>query len=135
MQVERNRQALAAFQAFLSTPLDVVLNQHTDTLPEQSVLELVQTVAASVPAYRAFLAEHSIDPATIQTFGDFQKLPQTNKKNYQLRYPLAELCRDGRLESCDFIAVSSGSTGKPTFWPRFIADELSIARWQWSASA
>jgi phenylacetate-CoA ligase len=127
MQAERSQQAFAAFQAFLSTPLDAILNRHTGTSPEQSALELVQTVAATVPAYRAFLAEHSIDPANIQTFGDFQKLPQTNKENYQLRHPLAELCRDGRLESCDFIAVSSGSTGKPTFWPRFIADELNIA--------
>ena len=33
----------------------------------------------------------------------------------------------GELESCDFIAVSSGSTGQPTFWPRFLSDELSIA--------
>ena len=28
---------------------------------------------------------------------------------------------------CDFIAVSSGSTGQPRFWPRFLSDELSIA--------
>jgi len=127
MQAERSRQALAAFQAFLSTPLDVILNRHTETSPEQSVLELMQAVAASVPGYRAFLAEHNVDPADIQTFDDFQKLPRATKQNYQLRHPLAELCRDGRLENCDFIAVSSGSTGKPTFWPRFIADELSIA--------
>src|SRR5262249_55839181 len=107
MQAERTRQAFAAFQAFLSTPLDAVLSRHTDTSPEQSALELFSTVVDSVPAYRAFLAEHGIDPSNIQTFDDFQKLPQTNKKNYQLRYPLGELCRDGRLESCDFIAVSS----------------------------
>ena len=127
MRSERSQQALAAFQGFLSTPLDIILSRHTESSPEQFALELFHRVAASVPAYRTFLAEHKIDPASIQTFGDFQKLPQTNKKNYQLRFPLAELCRDGRLESCDFIAVSSGSTGKPTFWPRFIADELSIA--------
>jgi len=127
MPAERSRQAFTAFQAFLSTPLDTTLSRYTETSPEQCLLELVQAVAGSVPAYRAFLAEHSIDPADIQTIEDFQKLPQTNKKNYLLRYALAELCRDGRLESCDFIAVSSGSTGKPTFWPRFIADELSIA--------
>jgi phenylacetate-CoA ligase len=127
MQAERSQQAFAAFQSFLSTPLDAVLSRHIGTSPERFALELFRTVVDSVPAYRAFLAEHNINPTDIQTFGDFQKLPQTNKKNYQLRYPLAELCRDGRLERCDFIAVSSGSTGKPTFWPRFIADELSIA--------
>ena len=26
------------------------------------------------------------------------------------------------------VAVSSGSTGQPTFWPRSVADELAIAR-------
>jgi phenylacetate-CoA ligase len=80
-----------------------------------------------VPAYRSFLAEHGVEPADIQSSADFKRLPPTTKQTYQLRYPLAELCRDGRLENCDFIAASSGSTGKPTFWPRFISDELEIA--------
>jgi phenylacetate-CoA ligase len=73
------------------------------------------------------LAEHGIDPSAIQTFEDFKTVPAITKQNYQSHYPLADLCRDGQLASCDFIAVSSGSTGQPTFWPRFISDELSIA--------
>lgn len=127
LQPERSRQALAAFEAFLSTPLDEALGRHTMIAPEQAALERFHAVAASVPAYHAFLAERAIDPAAIQTFEDFKQLPQTTKKTYQQRYPLADMCRDGRLESCDFIAVSSGSTGQPTCWPRFIADELAIA--------
>ncbi|HEV8550642.1 MAG TPA: phenylacetate--CoA ligase family protein, partial [Polyangiaceae bacterium] len=34
---------------------------------------------------------------------------------------------DGRLEHSDFLAVSSGSTGEPAIWPRFVSDELGTA--------
>jgi phenylacetate-CoA ligase len=92
-----------------------------------SILELFHRVAATVPAYADFLARHAIDPANVRTFADFERLPLTTKDNYQHRYPLPELCRDGRLEGCDMIAVSSGSTGQPAYWPRFLSDELHVA--------
>jgi phenylacetate-CoA ligase len=104
-----------------------VLARHEATAPEQAAIALFRAVAADVPAYRAFLAEQGIEPAGVQTYADFQALPPITKKNYQLRYPLADLCRGGRLERCDMIAVSSGSTGTPTFWPRSLGDELRIA--------
>jgi phenylacetate-CoA ligase len=126
MEAKRSQQALAAWQSFLDTPLSV-LGRHAERAPEQAALALFHTVAASVPAYRAFLAERGIDPNTIQAADDFKTLPAITKQNYQSRYPLADLCRDGELASCDFIAVSSGSTGRPSFWPRFLSDELSIA--------
>lgn len=128
-----------ALQAFLSTPLDRLLthdpNQHRDRLrdpsgsrhPAEAALGLFHEVAESVPAYRAFLAEHQVEPARIRTPADFHGLPLVTKENYLYRHPLAALCRGGRLESCDMVAVSSGSTGKPTFWPRFMSDELPIA--------
>ncbi|HEV8711457.1 MAG TPA: phenylacetate--CoA ligase family protein [Candidatus Binatia bacterium] len=124
---EQTQRALVALQAFLSTPLEIVLSRHAATSPEQAVLDLFRSVVAVVPAYRAFLAEQGIDPTTIQSLADFHALPQTTKKNYFLRYPLPDLCRNGRVETCDMIAVSSGSTGQPTFWPRFLADEFQIA--------
>lgn len=126
MNAQHSRQALEALQSFLDTPLDTLLHTQAQAALEQNVLSLFHSVAASVPAYRSFLGEQAIDASSIQTFADFETLPPTSKKNYQSRYPLADLCRDGKLESCDFIAVSSGSTGKPTFWPRFISDELQI---------
>jgi phenylacetate-CoA ligase len=94
---------------------------------EDRVLELFHRNAATVPAYQAFLAEHDFDPASIQTFSDFQRLPCVTKENYVQRHPLPDLCRDGRLDACDMIAVSSGSTGTPTIWPRTAADEQQIA--------
>lgn len=94
---------------------------------EADVLSLFHSVAREVPAYAAFLAENNIDPYAIHTYSDFTALPLVNKRNYITRYPLSDLCRAGRLERNDFFAVSSGSTGEPTLWPRSMDDELSIA--------
>lgn len=127
MQEEQRQRATAAFEDFLNTPLQARLQRHQQVSPEVIVLSLFHSVASTVPAYQNFLREHSITPASIQSFSDFQKLPLTTKSNYLRLHSLASLCRYGKLEKCDMIAVSSGSTGKPTFWPRFLTDELQIA--------
>jgi phenylacetate-CoA ligase len=111
----------------LQTFLDTSLDETVITGAEENIIGLFRSVAASVPAYGEFLRERGIDAEAIATFADFLSLPLTTKENYLHRYPLADLCRHGQLESCDFIAVSSGTTGNPSFWPRFISDEFSIA--------
>ncbi|MEW9552702.1 phenylacetate--CoA ligase family protein [Nonomuraea sp. NPDC050783] len=88
-------------------------------------VELFRQVAATVPAYGAFLAEHGIDPARVRTLQDFQRLPMTTKDGYIRRHPLPALCRGGVIG--DLIAVSSGSTGVPSFWPRSASDERAVA--------
>jgi phenylacetate-CoA ligase len=120
-------QTVTAFQAFLDTPLEVLLQHHAATDPTSAALQLFQQVATQVPAYQTFLKAHQIDPAHIQTIADFQQLPLTTKQNYLQCHALADLCRAGQLAACDMIAVSSGSTGQPTFWPRSLSDELQIA--------
>ncbi len=122
----RSQQAITAFADFLQTPLDVLLQRHLNT-DTSAALELFYDMAANVPAYKSFLAQHNIDPASIQSFQEFQQLPLLNKENYLQRHSLDSLCRHGKLQTCDMIAASSGSTGKPTFWPRFLSDELQIA--------
>src|SRR5690349_15991615 len=109
MQTEQSRRALAALQEFLTTPLETMLNRHTQSDPAQAALALYHEVAATVPAYWSFLAEHHVHSASVQTSADFQNLPLATKKNYILRHSLADRCRDGKIESCDIIAVSSGS--------------------------
>ncbi|GIH03798.1 phenylacetate--CoA ligase [Rhizocola hellebori] len=89
---------------------------------------LFAQTAATVPAYAQFLREHGIDPASVVTEQDFRRLPLTDKDSYYRRYRLPELCRGGRLDGCDMVAVSSGSSGAPTIWPRTVLDELDIAR-------
>ena len=117
MDLERPHRVTRAFERFFSgepAAMDPVA--------------LFHEVANSVPAYRKFLGEHGVDPVTITSRQDFERLPLLDKASYHQRYPLPELCRDGRLEDLDMIAVSSGSSGTPTIWPRSLADELEITR-------
>jgi phenylacetate-CoA ligase len=117
------------FEAFVRTSLDDALAGADDDDAAQSrAVALFQSVAREVPAYRTFLLDRAIDPSSIKSFDDFRQLPLVSKQNYIGQYPLAELCRGGKLEACDMVAVSSGSTGQPTFWPRSHSDELNIAR-------
>jgi phenylacetate-CoA ligase len=127
MNHEKRDRMFSALEQFLTTPLGAHLERPSPEAQQQTILALFHSVVKTVPAYRDFLAGHGIAPASIQTFADFQTLPHLTKADYLLRYPLPQLCRNGRLEDCDMIAVSSGSTGKPCFWPRFWSDELNIA--------
>lgn len=122
----QQKRSLLAWQNFLNTSVgkQIEIDQSD---PETKIIELFHQVADTVPAYQVFLQEHQIDPQSIQTLADFQTLPLLTKDNYIKKYPLPKLCRQGLLENCDTIAVSSGSTGEPTFWPRFVSDELQIA--------
>lgn len=88
-------------------------------------VELFRQVAETVPAYRAFLVENGVEAARVTTLEEFVRLPMTTKDTYTRRHPLPDLCRDGVVG--DMIAVSSGSTGTPSFWPRSVSDERVIA--------
>ncbi|HZC03830.1 MAG TPA: phenylacetate--CoA ligase family protein, partial [Gammaproteobacteria bacterium] len=62
--LQRNR-AQAAFERFLNTSLDTVLEQHLSISAISQALSLFREVVDSVPAYSAFLKEQGIDPAAI----------------------------------------------------------------------
>jgi phenylacetate-CoA ligase len=97
---------------------------YDDRRSDLDPLALFRDVADHVPAYRAFLRERGIDPGAVD---DFATVPLLTKDTYQRRYPLPQLCRDGRLDGCDMVAVSSGSSGTPTVWPRSVLDERAVA--------
>lgn len=122
MHGERRQRVLTELRAFLNAG-----PAQSEDDPRKRAVELFHRVAASVPAYRKVLDEHGIDPDAVRTFADFERLPLLTKDTYHRRFPLPELCHEGRLDGCDMIAVSSGSTGEPTFWPRFLTDELGVA--------
>jgi phenylacetate-CoA ligase len=122
-----SERASAALRAYYASDLSAVLARHHATEPAAAALELFRDASARVPAYQRFLAEHSVDPRSVTTREDFERLPTPTKENYYRRHPLPELCRDGRLEASDFVAVSSGSTGEPALWPRFVSDEIGTA--------
>lgn len=113
--------------AFLTAPLDDILRERLACDPRDKALNLFQSAAATVPAYRAFLDARGVDSEHVQRFEDFQNLPLMDKANYMQVYPLPMRCRNGNLSDCDRMAVSSGSTGISTFWPRTLMDELDTA--------
>jgi phenylacetate-CoA ligase len=127
MLTERASRTLLAHQQFLETPLGRLLDDHAQADPTSHLLDLFRRTAATVPAYAALLREHGVAAGAVRTAADFRALPLVTKANYVTRFPLAERCRDGDLSSCDMVAVSSGSTGEPTFWPRFVSDEYAVA--------
>lgn len=112
-------------ESFFSTPLEARLTRHLAESPEQAALNLFHASATEIPAYRDFLKGEGVDPSRIQTLADFQKLPLLTKQNYIIPYP--QRCRGGKLYDCEMIAVSSGSTGQPLFWPRSLKHELDVA--------
>ncbi|PPD42211.1 MAG: phenylacetate--CoA ligase [Methylobacter sp.] len=115
------------FNHFITTPLDTLLAGQQSGQAERKCLDLFRRCAAEVPAYRQFLAAHHINPAGIGSYPAFQALPLMDKSNYMQAYPLPERCFGGSLKGADRIAVSSGSTGRPTFWPRSATYELDVA--------
>jgi phenylacetate-CoA ligase len=80
-------------------------------------VQLVRSIALSVPAYRKLLNENGIDPNTIATMSDLQQLPTTSKESYRHANTLADL-RAGSAHEVETISCSAGSTGSPTLWPR-----------------
>jgi phenylacetate-CoA ligase len=127
MNRTKTDRALSALRSFWESDLDEVLSRPAHVDAGASALELFRGVARDVPAYRTFLERAGIDASAVRTAADFARLPTTTKDNYHRAFPLHLLCRDGRLDACDFVAVSSGSTGEPSVWPRFVADELGTA--------
>src|SRR5262245_46308415 len=121
------RDPLPSFQHFLNHSLDELLapGESSDGLPE--ALALLGRVAEVVPAYGAMLKAAKLSADDIHDAGDFAKLPLLNKENYIRRFPLEALVEGGDLAACDFFAVSSGSTGEPTLWPRGQHHEFPVA--------
>jgi phenylacetate-CoA ligase len=129
MSATLSSRGVGVLADFVDTSLDSALAGADDEAAAKAgALALFHAAAHDVPAYAAFLAQHATDPAAIQTFADFERLPLVTKQNYLTCHALADMCRGGKLEACDMVAVSSGSTGQPTFWPRALSDELTIAR-------
>ncbi|MEZ5831586.1 MAG: hypothetical protein R3D05_10425 [Dongiaceae bacterium] len=121
------RDPRSAFDQFLKADLNDLLasGESGDGFPE--ALALLRRVTEGVPAYGAMLKAAGLSPADIHDAADFAKLPLLNKDNYVRRFPMDALVEGGDLSACDFFAVSSGSTGEPTVWPRGLQHEFSIA--------
>jgi phenylacetate-CoA ligase len=88
-------------------------------------MEVFRRAVADVPAYPEFLSAQGVDPAAVT---DLAQVPLVTKENYLRPYDLPSRCRGGDLAAAgDMVAVSSGSSGRPTVWPRSVADEQAVA--------
>jgi phenylacetate-CoA ligase len=81
-------------------------------------LEVFRRAAAAVPAYADFLCTQGIVPGDVRTPTDFAAVPPVTKANYLHAYPLNELAWGGRIVEAGMWSTSSGSSGRPTYWPR-----------------
>ena len=124
---DKARLALKGLERFYATSLDAELARHSSEAPEAAALELFRRTLSDVPAYPEFLRAAGFEPGVVREPADFSRIPPTTKDSYHRRHGLSALCRGGRLDGCDMLAVSSGSTGEPTIWPRFVSDELGTA--------
>ncbi|MBL1264422.1 phenylacetate--CoA ligase family protein [Methylomicrobium sp. RS1] len=127
MNTDRPALVIERLSTFFATPLETILRQRMTADPSFHALQLFKAAAAEVPAYRQFLQDRGIDPDSIADGEGFTSLPLLTKTGYMQKFPLPSRCKGGRLTACDRLAVSSGSTGIPTFWPRAMTDELDIA--------
>ncbi|GAA2687271.1 phenylacetate--CoA ligase family protein [Actinoplanes palleronii] len=86
-------------------------------------MALFQRMAKSVPAYAEFLAGQRVDPDQVVTPA---QIPLMTKAAYINTYDLPSRCLGGTLTGSDIVAVSSGSSGRPTVWPRSVRDEAAV---------
>ncbi|HVM73857.1 MAG TPA: hypothetical protein VMU13_03225 [Candidatus Paceibacterota bacterium] len=92
----------------------------------QRALKLFKTASVRIPAYKDFLKKNRVNPDIITT-ADFNKLPETSKENYINAYPLEACSWDGTLDTHRILAISSGTSGEPTLWPRGTIQEREAA--------
>lgn len=86
---------------------------------EDVALKLFHEMSNRVPAYKDFLKKNGIDPLSIRSIADFNKIPTVDKENYLRKYSLKELSWDGKLmDQFAVYASTSGSTGEPFYFPR-----------------
>src|SRR5688572_32835895 len=121
------RDPISAFDRFVKSSLDELLSAGENGDGFAETLALLRRTVDNVPAYGAMLKSAGLSPADIHDAADFARLPLLNKENYVRRFPLEALVEGGDLAACDFFAVSSGSTGEPTVWPRGLHHEFPIA--------
>lgn len=69
--------------------------------------------AKTVPAYARHLAGANVPPEP----AEWDRLPPTDKKNYLLAHPFADLLADDFADTFTIFS-SSGSSGRPFYWPQ-----------------
>src|SRR3989344_3851021 len=127
LTAETAPRGIEAFFKFKASALDRELQKKPESFwrheGEKKALTLFHHAAKRVPAYADFLKKNHIKSEQVRSIADFQNVPITTKKNYISEYPLEARSWDGALSRHKIIAVSSGTSGEPKFWPRGLHEE------------
>src|SRR3989344_971003 len=91
---------------------------HWEELGRKMMIRLFRFTCSNVPAYRAHLAANKIAVSSVNKFGDYRRLPVTDKGTYLRRYNFLDLLPYGTLSRVTTISATSGSTGEPLYFPR-----------------
>jgi phenylacetate-CoA ligase len=81
-------------------------------LQEERLRVMVRHAYENVPLYREKYDRAGIDPATIRSLDDLQRLPMVSKDDLKKGFPFAILSRRIDAENCLTVSTS-GSTGSP----------------------
>ena len=131
MDSDRPGRVLAGLGSFLAA------GPASPTDPRQQVVELFHRVAVSVPAYRAFLREHGVDPGEVRTLDGLRapaahhqgELPPALPAAERVpRRPARRLRHDRGLVRLDRASRRSGRASSPTSWRSRRASSRSFAR-------
>lgn len=95
---------------------------------EKGLLENVNRIIDTVPAYRSYLTEQKHKCENINDMRQFKGLPFSTKHSYAKAYPLQDRCFGGTLDDAHMVFSSSGSSGEPMFWPLRPDDEKMIPK-------
>ncbi len=81
-------------------------------------LRLFAKAAKDLPAYKAFLHAHDLNPKQIKKPTDLSRVPITSKKTYLLKNHFRDLVWGEDLKHPLIFCSTSGSTGDPYYFPR-----------------
>lgn len=94
---------------------------------KEKALSLFHQVYKTSKAYKNFIDSHDINPSSIKTVEDFERIPIMDRHNYINKYSLEDRLYNGKkLSDFYMISASSGSTGQPTFWPRDYTNDVLL---------
>lgn len=86
-------------------------------------LTIYQAAVQRVPAYRAFLEQRLGRVPEVAALEAFRELPLMTKHEYILAHPLEDLCLDGTIRGKHCLLRSSGTSGRPFYWPKLPEEE------------
>ncbi len=93
-------------------------SQPSNTPGLDHAMHVFERAVREIPAYPDFLARRGVPAETIASAADFGSIPPMSKPDFVQRYRLDELLDDGDVTRAAIWSTSSGSSGRPTYWPR-----------------